>query len=95
MYRMLVTAPVLHEPMGWLNMEAPWNMLSMFVTAAVFQLLMDALPPLLNAVALLNMAPMSVTALVFHEPMFWLKEDANSNILFIFVTWLVFQLPMF
>jgi hypothetical protein len=66
---MFVTALVFHEPMGWLKAERP-NMLFMFVTAAVFQLLMDALPPLLNAVAKLNMDSMFVTAPVFHEPMF-------------------------
>jgi len=44
-------------------------MVLMFVTAPVFQPLMDALPPLLKGV-LLNMACISVTKLVFQPPMF-------------------------
>ena len=56
--------------------------------------MIDALPPLLKAVALLNITLMSVTAPVFQAPMFWLKEVANSNILLMLVTELVFQEPI-
>jgi hypothetical protein len=66
---MVVTKPVFHEPMGWLKAVRA-NMPSMLVTALVFQLLMDALPPLLKTVQKLNICDMVVTAAVFHEPMF-------------------------
>ena len=41
------------------------------------------------------MAPIFVTFDVFHEPMFWLKADAEENIPLIFVTFDVFQVEMF
>jgi hypothetical protein len=46
-------------------------------------------------VAFRNIPPIFVTALVFHDPMFWLKAVAPENIADISVTALVFHDPMF
>ncbi len=45
-----------------------------------------AAQPLLKAVAPVNIYAILVTALVFHDPMFWLKAVALVNIYDIFVT---------
>ena len=56
MLDIFVTATVFQEPIGWLKAAALWNMLSIETLPVVLivQLLISAEPPLLNAVALIN-----------------------------------------
>lgn len=48
----------------------------------------------LNAVAAANMAPMLVTLVVSHSPMYCLKAEAVANMASMVVTSVVFQSPM-
>ena len=61
----VVTAAVFHEPMLWLNADAPLNMLYIVVVEPVFHEPMYEL----NETASRNIIRMVVTLLVFHEPM--------------------------
>ena len=55
MPEMVVAADMFQLPSGWLKLGASLNTAPKSLPAAVFQLLIDGEPPLLNAVALSNM----------------------------------------
>ena len=62
-----------HGHKFWLNTDADWNMLCMFVTEPTFHPEMSWL----NASANWNMRYMFVTEPTFHTEMSWLNEDAE------------------
>ena len=65
---------------GWLNEVAVENIVLNLVHNGADQLLMFELPPLLNAVAKLNMAPMLVTLDISQVPISWLNAVSCWNI---------------
>jgi hypothetical protein len=66
--------------MSWLNVLALRKTSCIFVTLLVFQFMgqveAPAAQPLLKLLAPRNIFAILVTALVFHDPMFWLKAAA-------------------
>lgn len=87
---MVVTAPVSHESMGWLNAKAAVNMRNMVATEPVSH----EERGWSNRRASENMKDMSVTELVSHESRGWLNDEALLNMPSMVVTELVSQALM-
>ena len=87
---MPVSSHLSHEG-RWVHEEALKNIMSIFVTLAVFHPSTDWL----NEEASANMAYIVVTLAVFHPSTGWLNEEALQNMRYILVTLEVSQREMF
>ena len=72
-------------PIGWLNAVADWNILEKLLHEIGLQLFMFDDPELLNDVADANILVILVTLETSQDPIFWLKEGVDENILAILI----------